>query len=83
MSHVDGNAIAGLLTEVFDRDMTLATGECSGCGDEGPLARAMVFLHAPSVVVRCGRCGEVLFTIATSEGTPRLHVSGLGALRFG
>lgn len=82
MSHVDGNAIAGLLTEVFDRDMTVATGECTGCGDEGPLATAMVFRNAPGVVVRCRRCSEVLFTIATVDGTPRLHVSGLGALRF-
>ena len=29
---LDGNAVAGLLQEVFAAEMTTATGTCAGCG---------------------------------------------------
>ncbi|MDQ1572918.1 MAG: hypothetical protein QOH44_477, partial [Actinomycetota bacterium] len=44
MSHLDGNAIAGPLSEIFGADMTMASGRCGGCGDVSPLAMAMVYL---------------------------------------
>lgn len=33
---LDGNAIAGLLQEVFAVEMTTAIGTCAGCGAAGP-----------------------------------------------
>ena len=34
---LDGNAIAGLLQEVFAVEMTTAIGTCGGCGAAGPV----------------------------------------------
>ena len=60
MEALDGNAIAGLLQDVFGHDMTTATGVCAHCGNEGLLAECRVYVRAPGVVVRCRTCGAVL-----------------------
>lgn len=36
--HVDGNALGGLLNELFGRDMTDQLGCCGGCGNVSPSA---------------------------------------------
>ena len=38
MEALDGNAIAGLLFDVFGAEMTTATGVCASCGASGPVA---------------------------------------------
>jgi hypothetical protein len=40
--HLDGNAIGGLLLEVFGVEMTVATGVCASCGATGPVAELHV-----------------------------------------
>src|SRR5215472_872789 len=40
---LDGNAIAGLLQEVFAVEMTTAIGTCGGCGAAGPVGAAHVY----------------------------------------
>ena len=81
MSHVDGNALAGPLSELFAIDITDAVGRCVSCGDESVLARAMVYLSGTDLVVRCSHCNDVLMTIVHSPGDLRLTLSGLAALR--
>ena len=49
---LDGNAIAGLLSDVFGTEMTTAAGECASCGADGPVAETVVYLRAPGAVVR-------------------------------
>jgi ribosomal protein S27E len=80
MTHLDGNALAGALSELFLDDMTLATGTCAGCGDEAELARAMVYADAPGLVVRCSRCGDVLMTVVRSPGDTRVSMPGITIL---
>ena len=36
MDHLDGNAAAGELSEVFALDVTMAVATCAGCGMTGP-----------------------------------------------
>ena len=67
MQHLDGNVLAGPLTELFGRDMTLATGRCSGCGDVTVLATALVYPDAPGFTVRCRICRDVLFTLVQAD----------------
>ena len=67
MQHLDGNVLAGPLTELFGRDMTLATGRCSGCGDVSVLAKALVYPDAPGFTVRCCNCSDVLFTLVQGD----------------
>jgi hypothetical protein len=82
MTHLDGNVLAGALSEVFDGDMTSATGRCRGCGDEAAIARAMVYSDARGYVVRCNSCGDVLMTIAQLPEGPVVTLRALGALRL-
>ena len=39
MEHLDGNAAAGLLAEVFTMEATTAVVTCAGCGGPGRSAR--------------------------------------------
>ncbi len=80
MGHVDGNALAGVLSELFRMDLTAASARCAHCGDEGMLGDAMVYPAAPGTVVRCPGCGGVLATIVQSEEQTWLSLAGVSAL---
>ena len=82
MTHVDGNVLAGTLSEIFEHDMTTARGECAGCGHTAAIAVAHVYLSGAGTVVRCSTCGAVLFTIIDIDGHPRVNLSGVTLLRL-
>ncbi|WP_067572874.1 DUF6510 family protein [Nocardia acidivorans] len=65
-SFVDGNAIAGILSEIFTSDLTARGCRCGGCGVVEPLARALVYLNCPGAVVRCPHCTAVVLRITTT-----------------
>jgi len=66
--HVDGNALGGLLIELFGRDMTDQLGCCGGCGNVSPLGAVRV-LRGAGYVMRCPFCEKVaLALVATPEG---------------
>ena len=44
---LDGNAIGGLLREVFGTDVTDAEATCATCAVAGPLAETVVYLRGP------------------------------------
>ncbi len=75
--HVDGNALAGLLADVFAFDATMASMRCTGCGATSMLATAMVYLDAMGAVARCDTCDGVLLTVV--EGEDRVWLSLTGA----
>ncbi|GAA4064581.1 DUF6510 family protein [Nonomuraea soli] len=75
--HVDGNAAAGLLTQVFARDMTGAHGTCGSCGHNGPLAEAVVYGEAAGTVFRCPTCDNVLMTLVEAPGRILARLAGL------
>lgn len=79
-AHVDGNALAGPLSEIFSVDMTTASGRCAGCGDISPLALAMVYPKPKAFIVRCHVCGEVLMTLVQSSESNWVDLTGLSAL---
>ncbi|KOV92095.1 hypothetical protein ADL02_12755 [Streptomyces sp. NRRL WC-3723] len=78
--HVDGNALAGPLSEVFAVDVTAATSRCVHCGCTGPLARLIVYGHAPGLVARCQRCGHVVLRVVRARGAVWLDMSGAASL---
>ena len=65
MNPLDGNAIGGLLREVFGTEMTDATTTCAACGQTAPMALAVVYLDAPGTVVRCRNCSSLLMVVTT------------------
>ncbi len=80
MQALDGNAIGGLLWEVFREDLTAATKVCGGCGDRGPLAEVVVYLRAPGTVARCRACGNVLMVLVSVRGVWSVDLRGLADL---
>ena len=65
MEAVDGNAIGGLLHEVFGTEMTGAPSVCGNCGDARPVGELLVYLRAPGTVVRCPTCDNLLMVFVT------------------
>jgi Family of unknown function (DUF6510) len=58
--HLDGNALGGMLADVFGREMTAAVGTCSACGSVNAFGAAIAYTQAPGEVLRCPGCGIVL-----------------------
>ena len=73
---LDGNAVAGLLTEVFAVEMTTAVETCWHCGDTNAIGAVQVYLHAPGTVLRCPTCTGVLMTIVRMPHQIHIDLSG-------
>ena len=76
---LDGNAVAGLLQEVFAAEMTTAVGTCAGCGAAGPVGAVRVYRGA-GVVLRCPHCGDVLAKIVKSDSRVWIDSTGIRTL---
>jgi len=81
-AHLDGNALAGALSEIFVADMTSAMVRCSSCGDVSPLALAMVFVKPKTYIARCHVCDAVLMTMQSSSRGDRLDLAGVASLQL-
>jgi Family of unknown function (DUF6510) len=80
MEALDGNAIAGLLLDVFGAEMTTASGTCAHCRATGPLAEAVVYVRAPGTAMRCRSCGSLLMVLVTVRGCTCVDMRGFAAL---
>lgn len=69
---VDGNAVAGMLWDVFEVDVTALIGVCGGCGERAPVAEAVVELDDTVAIVRCRACTHTLFTVLREGDSTRL-----------
>jgi hypothetical protein len=76
-NHVDGNAMGGLLMDVFGREMTDAHGCCASCGTVNALAAMMVYRSGPGDVLRCPACASVVIVAASLREGPRVYMSSL------
>jgi hypothetical protein len=80
MDAVDGNAIGGLLIDVFGAEMTAVVGTCATCGASRPVAELVVYQRAPGTVVRCRTCGSVLMVLVRRANMTCVDRSGLSGL---
>lgn len=80
MEPVDGNAIGGLLLEVFGAEMTTATGTCGSCGAVGQVAELVVYRPGLGTVVRCRSCDAVLMVLVQRRGVTCVDLRGLASL---
>ena len=67
---LDGNGIAGLLSEVFETEMTTVDRGCGTCGGHHAVGAHRAYRGA-GAVLRCPQCGDVAARIAT---LPDRHV---------
>jgi hypothetical protein len=63
---LDGNAVAGLLREVFAVEMTTALGTCGNCGATDAVGAIRVYRGA-GTVLRCPHCDNALVTIVKAD----------------
>jgi Family of unknown function (DUF6510) len=77
---VDGNAIGGMLLEVFGTEMTTATGHCGRCGTVAQVAEMAVYRPGLGTVVRCRVCDNVLMGFAHVRGIMVVDLQGLVSL---
>ncbi|MEU8797001.1 DUF6510 family protein [Spirillospora sp. NPDC048819] len=79
-THIDGNAMAGPLSEIFAVDVTAAVSRCAHCGLTGPVAGLRVYGRAPGLVARCQGCGHIVLRLVRGPGTVWLDMRGTVAL---
>ena len=79
---LDGNAVAGLLRDVFSREMTPAPTQCASCGMKSELGALLTFTQAPGVVLRCPACEAVVLRLTATPGAIYLDARGAVYLRL-
>ena len=78
---LDGNAIGGLLLEIFAVDMTSAEATCAACGAVRSVAETMVYFRGPGNGRPPPGCTSVLMVISRVRGLNCVDLSGIEALR--
>jgi hypothetical protein len=77
---LDGNAVAGLLQEVFAVEMTTAIGTCNTCGAADAVGALHVFRGA-GIVMRCPHCDNALVTIVRDDTRVWIGFPGVRTLQ--
>jgi hypothetical protein len=80
--HLDGNAAAGLLREVFAMEMTTAIARCSNCGASAPVGELMLYGGEIGMILRCPGCDHLLICITHTPEGYWLDLRGLQILRI-
>ena len=73
---VDGNALAGELSEVFSPDVTVARVACGSCGAVEQLGADHAYIRAPGMVLRCCHCDQVLLVMVRAGNRLRVSLAG-------
>ena len=79
---LDGNAVGGLLGEVFTLEATAAEGACGRCGTVAHVGEAMAYVTEIGTIVRCANCDNALIRVAQNPRGYFLDLRGISYLRF-
>ena len=79
---LDGNAIGGMLREIFALEVTNAQSTCANCGAVNEVGRVHVYVHAPGTVARCPACEAVLMRVVRGEGRTWVDMTGVRCLEL-
>jgi hypothetical protein len=77
---LDGNAVAGLLQEVFAVEMTTALGTCGNCGATNAVGAMHVYGGA-GTGLRCPHCDNALVTIVKADTRVWIGFPGVRTLQ--
>ncbi len=78
---LDGNAVAGILYEIFGAEMTASTTECAHCGNVGAVGGLLAFTQGPGAVLRCPACESIMLRVVQTPGAIYLDARGAAYLR--
>jgi hypothetical protein len=77
---LDGNAVAGLLAEVFGgAEVTGAVRGCGSCGQRHAVGKHRLYRGA-GLVLRCPGCGDVALVVVERGARREVHMRGSWAL---
>ena len=76
MTHLDGNAMAGDLRELFAVDVTTARYTCAGCGHTDAVGTLLLWGPEPGLVARCPGCEDVVLRVVRAPGRVMLDMRG-------
>jgi hypothetical protein len=82
---LDGNAAAGVLSEIFAVEMTSALCTCAHCGHVAPLGSLVLYGGQVGMVLRCPTCEQVqmrLVRIPERGGQYWIDMRGISILRI-
>jgi hypothetical protein len=77
---LDGNAAAGIMSELFVPDLTAARATCAGCGANQVVGALLVYAHGMGTVMRCPSCDGVVLCVTRTA--TRLWLDLKGARRI-
>ena len=76
-TRLDGNAAAGLFSEVFTRDVTTAQATCAGCGRTASIGALHMYAQEMGAVLRCPGCQGVVMRMART--TTHMWIDATGS----
>ena len=79
---LDGNAVGGMLQEIFAEDMTASPAKCASCGEVGEMGRLRAYTQGPGIVLRCPICGNIVFRMVVTPQAVYLDMRGAVYLRL-
>jgi hypothetical protein len=80
MDDLDGNAMGGLLQEIFGVEMTTAVETCGHCGAAALVAETAAYLRGPGAVMRCPTCTHVLMVVVRRQDMHCVDLRGMASL---
>lgn len=79
---LDGNAAAGLLQEIFVREITTAQIQCEACGSTAAVGSLRLYAAPLGAVLRCTHCDGILLRAVQTPHGRWLEMTGARCLRF-
>jgi hypothetical protein len=78
---LDGNALGGLLHELFGAGLTDAQHTCQSCGASNPTAAHRLY-RGSGPVLRCPACGTIALLVAKLRDRHVVHMTGTWQLEI-
>jgi hypothetical protein len=79
---LDGNAAAGLLSEIFAVDITSAIVTCNGCGALAQVGAVRLYGGTMGAIFRCSECEQVVARLACTPTGFTLDMRGARGLSY-
>lgn len=79
---LDGNAVAGLLQQLFGQEVTTAVTVCVGCGRASPVGALLLYGHRMGAVLRCPGCEQVMIVVTRPRDEWWLDLRGVRVMHI-
>jgi uncharacterized metal-binding protein len=81
-TRLDGNAAAGLLSELFRGEPSVLVIACAGCGAVAPVGRLMAYGLEMGAILRCPVCDTAVLRVGAVGSGRWVDLRGATSLRI-